>query len=70
MPCPDPFVFVNAIPQVDSQHAQTRRVGFMAGEVCVPDDFDLMGRTEIELLFSRLTTDDLLAQYPGPIRKV
>lgn len=28
-----------------------RRLGFLAGEVAVPDDFDQMGATEIEALF-------------------
>ena len=28
-----------------------RRLGFMAGEIKVPDDFDGMGREEIEGLF-------------------
>ncbi len=31
--------------------AQVRRLGFMAGEISVPDDFDRMGATEIERLF-------------------
>jgi prevent-host-death family protein len=29
-----------------------RRIGFMAGEIAVPDDFDEMGRKEIERLFT------------------
>ena len=28
-----------------------RRLGFMAGEIAVPDDFDRMGQAEIEALF-------------------
>ena len=28
-----------------------RRVGFMTGRIAVPDDFDRMGRDEIEALF-------------------
>lgn len=31
---------------------QVRRLGFMAGQITVPDDFDRMGSKEIELLFS------------------
>jgi len=31
--------------------AQARRVGFTAGQVEVPDDFDRMGQAEIERLF-------------------
>jgi prevent-host-death family protein len=30
---------------------QVRRLGFMAGEIVVPDDFDRMGSEEIEQLF-------------------
>lgn len=32
--------------------AHIRRLGFMAGQIKVPDDFDAMGNAEIELLFS------------------
>jgi prevent-host-death family protein len=31
--------------------AQVRRLGFMAGQFSVPDDFDRMGKKEIERLF-------------------
>jgi prevent-host-death family protein len=31
--------------------AQVRRLGFLAGEITVPDDFDQMGSREIEELF-------------------
>lgn len=31
--------------------AQVRRLGFMAGEISVPDDFDQMGKEEIERIF-------------------
>jgi prevent-host-death family protein len=31
---------------------QVRRLGFMAGQITVPDDFDHMGSKEIEQLFS------------------
>jgi len=31
--------------------AQVRRLGFLAGEIAVPDDFDRMGSAEIEALF-------------------
>jgi len=30
---------------------QVRRLGFMAGLISVPDDFDQMGREEIERIF-------------------
>jgi prevent-host-death family protein len=31
--------------------AQIRRLGFMAGEIAVPRDFDRMGEAEIERIF-------------------
>jgi prevent-host-death family protein len=31
--------------------AQVRRLGFLAGQISVPDDFDQMGRDEIERIF-------------------
>ena len=31
--------------------AQIRRLGFMAGQISVPDDFDRMGQEEIERMF-------------------
>jgi len=31
--------------------AQVRRLGFMAGQISVPDDFDRMGKKEIERMF-------------------
>jgi prevent-host-death family protein len=30
---------------------QARRLGFMAGQISVPDDFDQMGKEEIERIF-------------------
>jgi hypothetical protein len=30
---------------------ETRRLGFMAGRITVPDDFDRMGAAEIERMF-------------------
>ena len=44
-----PLVTVTAIRA--SSTAQARRVGFMAGQIEVPDDFDRMGQAEIECLF-------------------
>ncbi len=32
--------------------AEIKRVGFMAGQISVPDDFDRMGEAEIERIFS------------------
>jgi len=31
--------------------AQVRRLGFLAGQISVPDDFDRMGKSEIEGMF-------------------
>jgi hypothetical protein len=31
--------------------SSARRVGFMAGEIAVPDDFDRMGEKEIAAIF-------------------
>jgi prevent-host-death family protein len=42
-----PLVKVAAI---DAPRAP-RRLGFLAGEIAVPEDFDRMGETEIEALF-------------------
>ena len=32
--------------------AEVKRLGFMAGQISVPDDFDRMGEEEIERIFS------------------
>jgi len=32
--------------------AQMRRLGFLAGQISIPDDFDEMGRRHIERLFA------------------
>jgi prevent-host-death family protein len=32
--------------------SQLRRLGFMAGQIIVPDDFDRMGEDEIERIFA------------------
>lgn len=44
-----PLVKVTALDSPDS--SQTRRLGFLAGEISVPDDFDTMGSEQIEALF-------------------
>jgi prevent-host-death family protein len=31
--------------------AAVRRIGFMSGQISVPDDFDLMGQDDIERMF-------------------
>lgn len=32
--------------------SQIKRFGFMVGQISVPDDFDVMGTSEIETMFS------------------
>ena len=43
----NPLVKVTRIART----TEPRRVGFMVGQIKVPDDFDRMGRREIEQLF-------------------
>jgi prevent-host-death family protein len=54
----EPFVIAKAgkplvkVTALDTPAArQVRRLGFMAGQIDVPDDFDRMGNPEIEELF-------------------
>ncbi|MCG2824728.1 MAG: type II toxin-antitoxin system prevent-host-death family antitoxin [Desulfobulbaceae bacterium] len=54
----DSFIIAKAgkplvkVTRLDAPSAgQTRRLGFMAGQIAVPDDFDRMGSEEIKLLF-------------------
>jgi prevent-host-death family protein len=54
----EPFVIAKAgkplvkVAPLDTPVAeQVRRLGFMAGRIAVPDDFDRMGSKEIERLF-------------------
>lgn len=54
----EPFVIAKAgkpmvkVTALDSPSPQDmRRLGFLAGALFVPDDFDSMGTTEIERLF-------------------
>lgn len=44
-----PLVKVMSLTTPES--SQVKRLGFMAGQITVPDDFDQMGSTEIEQLF-------------------
>ncbi|HVN19247.1 MAG TPA: type II toxin-antitoxin system prevent-host-death family antitoxin [Dongiaceae bacterium] len=55
----DPFVIAKAgKPMVKvtalrtPEGTEVKRLGFMAGQISVPDDFDSMGETEIERMFS------------------
>jgi antitoxin (DNA-binding transcriptional repressor) of toxin-antitoxin stability system len=42
---------VKVVPLETPEAGQVRRLGFMAGQIAVPDDFDRMGEGEIEHLF-------------------
>lgn len=43
---------VAIVPLIEAPEAgQTKRLGFLAGQIAVPEDFDRMGHTEIESLF-------------------
>ena len=42
---------VKVIPLGEAEAGTASRLGFMAGEFSVPDDFDRMGADEIEQLF-------------------
>lgn len=52
----EPFVIAKAgkplvkVSALDAP-AMPQRLGFLAGEIAVPDDFDRMGASEIEALF-------------------
>jgi prevent-host-death family protein len=54
----EPFVIAKAgkpmvkvVPLGSPEPRQARRLGFMAGQIAVPDDFNRMGSAEIERLF-------------------
>jgi prevent-host-death family protein len=54
----EPFVIAKAgkpmvkvIPLGAPEPSQTRRFGFMAGQITIPDDFDRMGESEIVKMF-------------------
>ena len=42
---------VKVLPLSDGVVDGTERLGFMSGEITVPDDFDSLGATEIAILF-------------------
>jgi prevent-host-death family protein len=46
-----PLVKVMALNAPDTN--QAKRLGFLEGQISVPDDFDQMGSTEIEKLFGK-----------------
>ena len=45
-----PVVKVTAVEAPDPR--KNRRIGFLAGQISVPDDFNRMGDTEISTLFT------------------
>jgi prevent-host-death family protein len=54
----EPFIIAKAgkpmvkvVPLETPEAGRVRRLGFMAGQIAVPDDFDRMGEAEIERLF-------------------
>jgi len=54
----EPFVIARAgkplvkvVPLKPPGTGEVRRLGFMEGQIAVPDDFDRMGAAEIERLF-------------------
>lgn len=54
----EPFIIAKAgrpvvkVVAIDApEQAKRRRLGFLAGQIKVPDDFDAMGREEIEDMF-------------------
>ncbi len=54
----EPFVIskagkpmVKVVPIHAPAPSQTKRFGFMAGQISVPDDFDRMGQSEIVKMF-------------------
>jgi prevent-host-death family protein len=58
----EPFVIAKAgkplvkvVPLDTPAAGQVRRLGFMAGQIAVPDDFDRMRSEEIERLFHNET---------------
>jgi prevent-host-death family protein len=44
---------VKVIPLKEEEGQAERRLGFMAGEISVPDDFDTMGAEKVLRLFER-----------------
>jgi prevent-host-death family protein len=54
----EPFIIAKAgkplvqVIALDELAQKTQRFGFMAGQINIPEDFDLMGSEEIEQLFS------------------
>jgi prevent-host-death family protein len=54
----EPFVIARAgkplvkvVPLETPEPAKVRRIGFLAGQISVPEDFDQMGQAEIDQMF-------------------
>jgi prevent-host-death family protein len=43
---------VKVIPFTEADQSTSCRLGFMAGEIAVPDDFDQLGASQIAALFA------------------
>lgn len=43
---------VKVVPLLDEPQSESGRLGFMAGEIVVPDDFDGMCSAEVQALFA------------------
>ena len=61
----EPFVIAKAgkplvkVMALDAPTAgQARRLGFMLGQIAVPEDFDRMGEAEVVQLFDGTSSDD------------
>jgi prevent-host-death family protein len=46
-----PLVQVTAIESPATRPSSAKRIGFLEGQITIPDDFDEMGREEIQRLF-------------------
>jgi len=46
---------VKVLPLSAPDAREVRRIGFMVGQIVVPDDFDRLGAGEIEIRFARGT---------------
>lgn len=43
---------VKVVPLDEAPKPKPQRIGFMRGQIGIPDDFDTMGQEEIERMFS------------------
>ncbi len=54
----EPFIIARAgkplvqVTRLEAPATEPRRFDFLAGQIAYPDDFDTMGRGEIEAMFS------------------